>query len=66
MRAIAMRRKTPSVEEGLAIDVAHRRDPLEILVVAIPLASERGVQRMMEVVGPLRVETMPPRLGRPH
>ena len=56
MRAIAVRSVASSIEERLAIDVGDGRDAKEVLVVAVALASECDVDRVVEVVGPLGIQ----------
>ena len=59
-----MRRVAPRVEERLAIHVGDRRDAREVLVVAVPLAGERDVDGVVNVVRPLRVEPVAALLRR--
>ena len=60
--AAAERRPAAVVEEHPGQRLGERRDRAEVAVVALPLAGERRVHGVVEVVAPLRGQPVPARL----
>lgn len=54
------------IDKGLLEGLGEISERAEIRVVAIPLPSQHGVQGMVEVIAPLRVEAIPPDFRGPH
>src|SRR5262245_35670911 len=44
------------IDEALAEGLCQMLDPAEVLVISQPLPCDQGVERMMKIVVPLRVE----------
>ena len=66
MYAIPVRCVAPRIEERLAVNIGDRGDALIVLVVAMPLAGKRGVDRVMHVVRPLAIQSVAALLGRTY
>ena len=64
--ALAERGEGAVVEEAALADLRQRRERLEVGVVALGLAGQRHVHRVVEVVAPLRVQPVAARLARRH
>src|SRR5690606_1171727 len=66
VRAAAERRVAAGIDPGAAQRRGDVGERAEVGVVAVALATEYGVQRVMEVVAPLRVEPVATALARPQ
>src|SRR5262249_62088720 len=58
-------RVAPVVNERRLECLGQVREAPEVRVVAVPFAGEHGMERVMEIVGPLGVEPITARLTRP-